>query len=194
MEGVAASARRRAPEITQERLIDAAGSVFAERGYAATTIRQICQRAGVSIGSFYHHFEGKPGLTARLFERGHERVLATLVRMDVRRPATIESVVGELLSGGDAALYRALREATEVEPSLADVSTYYWASIHGRVVAVVKAGRAPADEEYALDAGSVAWTFLALVREAIAGRGAPTARAIATVVSSSAASRARADR
>src|SRR4030088_3156880 len=103
MQGVTASARRRAPEITQARLIDAAGSVFGERGYAATTIRQICQRAGVSIGSFYHHFGGKPGLTARLFERGHECVLATLADMDLRRPATIESVVAELLGGGNAA-------------------------------------------------------------------------------------------
>ena len=57
--------------------------------------------------------------------------------MDVRRPATIESVVAELLGGGSAALYRALREATEVEPGLAGISAYYRASIHGRVVATV---------------------------------------------------------
>lgn len=44
---------------TRLRLIDAAGSLFAEKGFAATTIRDICEKAGTNIASVNYHFSGK---------------------------------------------------------------------------------------------------------------------------------------
>lgn len=44
---------------TRLRLIDAAGSLFAEKGFSATTIRDICEKAGANIASVNYHFSGK---------------------------------------------------------------------------------------------------------------------------------------
>ena len=56
------AARRREPERKRERLLDAARSLFAERGYAATTTAQLARAAGVAEGTVFHHFESKRAL------------------------------------------------------------------------------------------------------------------------------------
>jgi hypothetical protein len=126
-----------------------------------------------------------------VFERAHDGLVATLFDVDLGRPGSIESAVSGLLEGSGAALHRALREAVEVEPSLAPVAAHHRAALRDRVVATLRAARAHPDEDYALDAHSIAWTFMALVREAIATPGEPAARVIATVITCSAAARVR---
>ena len=44
------------------KLIEAAIDVVRARGYAATTVDDICHRAGVTKGSFFHHFKSKDDL------------------------------------------------------------------------------------------------------------------------------------
>ncbi len=44
------------------RLLDAALDVIRSKGYAATTIDDICQEAAVTKGSFFHHFKSKDDL------------------------------------------------------------------------------------------------------------------------------------
>ncbi|WP_225728459.1 MULTISPECIES: TetR family transcriptional regulator [unclassified Nocardia] len=47
---------------TRAALIDAALRVFAERGYTATTLAAVSERAGVTRGAAYHHFTDKAAL------------------------------------------------------------------------------------------------------------------------------------
>ena len=56
------SPQRKAPELTRDKLLEAAGHVFAERGYRATTIREICRRAGANVASVNYTFGDKMGL------------------------------------------------------------------------------------------------------------------------------------
>ena len=44
------------------RLLDAALQVIRSKGYNATTVDEICAAAGVTKGSFFHHFKGKEEL------------------------------------------------------------------------------------------------------------------------------------
>jgi AcrR family transcriptional regulator len=57
-------------------LLDAALVSFDALGYEATTIEEVLQRSGASVGSLYHHFGGKEGLAAALYLEGIRRYQA----------------------------------------------------------------------------------------------------------------------
>ncbi len=56
-------------EETRSHILDVAGELFAERGYASTSVADICARAGVTKGAFYHHFESKQAVFLELRDR-----------------------------------------------------------------------------------------------------------------------------
>jgi AcrR family transcriptional regulator len=60
--------RARQAEETRHLLISVARDLFTERGYAATSIDDIIQRAGVAKGALYHHFNGKDVLFRAVYE------------------------------------------------------------------------------------------------------------------------------
>jgi TetR/AcrR family transcriptional repressor of nem operon len=51
-----------APHESKTKLLDAALHEIRAKGYSATTIDHICHRAGVTKGSFFHHFKSKDDL------------------------------------------------------------------------------------------------------------------------------------
>jgi AcrR family transcriptional regulator len=57
---------------TSRRLIEAATEAFAERGYHATTTRDIATRVGMSPAALYVHFPSKVALLAQISRLGHE--------------------------------------------------------------------------------------------------------------------------
>ena len=73
-----APARTPKGERTAERILDAAEELFAEHGYAGTTLRDVARRVGVRIPSLYNHFGSKEALYAAVLDRGIGPVLATL--------------------------------------------------------------------------------------------------------------------
>lgn len=61
-------------------LIEVGRSVFAERGYEATSVEEISARANVSKPILYSHFGGKEGLYAVVVDREVERILGKITR------------------------------------------------------------------------------------------------------------------
>jgi AcrR family transcriptional regulator len=55
-------------EITQRRILEAAQELFAERGYAGTSIRDIAERLSMTKAALYYHFPGKRDVLAALVE------------------------------------------------------------------------------------------------------------------------------
>lgn len=53
---------------TRQRLLDAAGEVFAARGFRATTVREICQRARANLAAVNYHFGDKERLYAAVLQ------------------------------------------------------------------------------------------------------------------------------
>ena len=47
---------------TESRLLEAAGEIFAEFGYRAATVRQICEKAGANVAAVNYYFRDKEGL------------------------------------------------------------------------------------------------------------------------------------
>ncbi len=57
------------PDPTSERLLEVAGPIFAERGYHATTIREICAAAGANVAAINYHFGDKLGLYTEVLQQ-----------------------------------------------------------------------------------------------------------------------------
>lgn len=88
------NARSEAAAKTRQRLLDAALTLFSQRGYAATGIREILHAAGVTQPTLYHHFADKASLLQALIELHYadsQKRLAEIL-------ATESSVAGKLLT------------------------------------------------------------------------------------------------
>jgi TetR/AcrR family transcriptional repressor of nem operon len=59
---MAPSAAAARPITAREKLVDAATSVIRRKGYAATSVDELCAAAGVTKGAFFHHFPSKDTL------------------------------------------------------------------------------------------------------------------------------------
>jgi AcrR family transcriptional regulator len=128
----------------QQQLIDAAMVLFSERGYAATRIRDICDRAGVAKGLFYWYFPTKLDLFAELVRT---------MRRGLRR-----AQADAMVPGADA-LHR-IRQGT--------VASVRFMAEHAEYFALVDVERADPDVADTLRAGSEVYLddVIALVREA----------------------------
>lgn len=73
-------------ENTRTLVLDAALSLFTDKGYFNTSVHDIGRTAGVSIGSIYHHFGDKEGLARALYDL-LTRQMQLLIE-DVERQAT----------------------------------------------------------------------------------------------------------
>src|ERR1044072_9524550 len=69
------------------RLVSAAVHAFAERGYHATTTRDIAGRAGMSPAALYIHYKTKEELLHRISRIGHAKALEIL-QVAARREGT----------------------------------------------------------------------------------------------------------
>ena len=47
---------------SRTKLLDAALSLIREKGYASTSVDELCSKAGVTKGAFFHHFKSKDAL------------------------------------------------------------------------------------------------------------------------------------
>ena len=54
---------------TQQKIIEAANICFMRKGMAYTLITDICEEAGVSVGTFYHYFNNKNDLIISQFKK-----------------------------------------------------------------------------------------------------------------------------
>ena len=62
----------------REQLLDVGRSLFAQRGFDATSVEEIAQTAGVSKPVVYEHFGGKEGLYAVVVDREMSKLLAAI--------------------------------------------------------------------------------------------------------------------
>jgi TetR/AcrR family transcriptional regulator len=77
-------------ERTAQRILDAAESIFAEKGYAGATLRDVATAVGIRTPSLYNHFPSKESLYAAVLERGLSPVLELLAEFANPQAATGE--------------------------------------------------------------------------------------------------------
>jgi TetR/AcrR family transcriptional regulator, cholesterol catabolism regulator len=77
-------------------LVLLAGELFAQKGYRATTVREIADAAGILSGSLYHHFDSKESIGDEILSGFINQVLAdyrTAVASAGNPRAAIEQIV-----------------------------------------------------------------------------------------------------
>ena len=58
-------------ERTHQTILQAAYELFLEKGYAATSVREIAERTGLALGGIYNHFENKAAIFSELIIEKH---------------------------------------------------------------------------------------------------------------------------
>jgi AcrR family transcriptional regulator len=116
------------PSDTSRRLLDAAGEVFAKRGFRQATVREICRRAHANIAAVNYHFRDKDGLYAAVLREAQraarEKYPPTLglgpnASAEQRLHAFIRSFLLRLFDPGRPAWHGLLMARELVEPTAA---------------------------------------------------------------------------
>ena len=90
---VHARAKRKGQDLTREKLIEAAGTVFAERGYRAATIREICRRARANVAAVNYTFGDKMGLYTEVLRHSVRAAKSAVMAVAMDASRTPEDVI-----------------------------------------------------------------------------------------------------
>ena len=112
---------------TRQQLLEAAGAVFAERGFRNTTVREICQRAKANIAAVNYHFGDKEQLYLEVFRYSQQKELeryplapkAGALSPEKKLRAFVHSLLLRIFDTGEAAWHGQLMLREMVEPTAA---------------------------------------------------------------------------
>ena len=79
-------------EETREALIEAARTLFAERGFAAVSIEEIVRAARLTRGALYHHFDSKEELFRAVYERVEQELVQGIAAVAISAADPMEAL------------------------------------------------------------------------------------------------------
>ncbi len=101
---------------TREHLLETAGQVFSEKGFAGATGKEICERSGANAAAVVYHFGGMDKLYAAVLQEARKRLapseaLAAAVALETDPKAKLTAFIGLLVRvlGGPASSTWAMR-------------------------------------------------------------------------------------
>ncbi len=112
----------------RDRILEAAGEIFAECGFRGATVRRICERAGVNIAAINYYFGGKEKLYSEVLRHWSEYALKKyplLLGLGEGAPAEeqlkafVRSLLFRLLDKGKPAWFGKLMAREMMEPTQA---------------------------------------------------------------------------
>src|SRR5271155_4363332 len=131
-------------------LIDAGAELFAEKGYEATTMTEIAQRAGAAIGSLYQFFPSKEALAEALFDRYAERAAAHFARVEELAPGLSPAELADLLIDYKLALRTERDAAIALSSSVAGIVERrkpLGDALRGRIASILRAANGALSED-----------------------------------------------
>ncbi|MEB3051169.1 TetR/AcrR family transcriptional regulator [Mycolicibacter sp. MYC123] len=146
-------ARQVRSEATRRKLLDAAIDVFAEVGYVAAGRTAIIERAGVTKGALYHHFDSMDALVAAIIEGGFATVMGTFGSMCGPSSPALEGMIhGMFAVNAVLASDKEARASGHLIFALADANTLGAQVAEDWIAAVsAQAGRAIAEGDLRQD-------------------------------------------
>jgi AcrR family transcriptional regulator len=110
--------------LTREKLLDAAGEVFAEKGFRGATIEAISRRAGANLAAVNYHFGDKEGLYRAVIDHAHGLAVSLFppepgpdVPADEKLRGHIAATLRHLLVDGGPAWHGRLMAREMFEPT-----------------------------------------------------------------------------
>src|SRR5690349_14132568 len=61
---------------TRQHILETAGQLFAERGFAESTSKEICTRAGTNMAAVNYHFGSRDGLYEAVLIEAHRQLVS----------------------------------------------------------------------------------------------------------------------
>jgi AcrR family transcriptional regulator len=128
-----ASRRKERARLNRRAMLDAALELLVERGYAATNLSLVAQRAGVAAPTAYKAFGNKPAMVKAAFDYAvagndeptpiHQRQRATRIKAESDPVRKLERYADGLLGtlARSAPLQLAIRAAAEIDAEIAQV-------------------------------------------------------------------------
>ena len=147
------------PFSTKDRILSAAEGLFAQHGFAGTSLRQVTSRADVNIAAVNYHFGSKDNLVNEVFRRrmdemSAERLAALKTAID-KHPGELEPVL-----------------AASVEPALAMAQDRHGGGAFIRVIARAYAESNDSLRKFLSDQyGHVLRDFAKAIDACVPGRG-----------------------
>ncbi|GAB3168393.1 hypothetical protein GCM10027258_95030 [Amycolatopsis stemonae] len=148
------------PRVTQARLdarrrqiIDAARARFATRGFARTSMTDLVEASGLSVGAIYRYFKGKDEIVAAICDEATQALPAELTAESIRE--FVEHIRTLAREEDHARLVAQIYAEAAVSPPLADLVHRQLDNLRTEVAALLP-GREPAD------ASRIAEAFVAL--------------------------------
>lgn len=129
--GTVTPLRRRGSARTRELLLEAAGELFAERGYERTTLRELGERSGVDPAMVARHFGSKVGLYLATLRAE----LGDAVPADLLEPGRLAGLLARLRARGAGPVFEAAVRAHE-DPEVQEAAR---TELHARLVAPLQA-------------------------------------------------------
>ncbi len=160
----------------KDKVLDAALTIIRSKGYAATTVDDLCAQAGVTKGAFFHHFKSKEDLAVAAADHWSETTSNLFAQAPYHSHADpVDRVFGyidfrkSLLSGGipefTCLVGTMLQETYDSNPAIRDACAR---SITGHA-ATLEADIREAVEKYGIDQSWTARSLALYTQAALQG-------------------------
>jgi AcrR family transcriptional regulator len=165
-------AKRKALDSTRDRLIEAAGNVFAERGYYFATIREICRRAGANVAAVNYIFSDKMGLYTEVLRHSMRAAKTAAMHIALDSSLSPEDIIRSVIRARLMSLCREARpdwhvrlvmhELSQPTPAMSRVVDEGMRPVYNRVRKAVAdiIGLPPDHETTRLSVNSIVGQFL----------------------------------
>ena len=134
---------------TRSTVVQVARELFAERGYAGVGTNEVVDRAGVTRGALYHHFEDKRALFQAVYEELEQEMAERIVAAVAKEPSADLHLEVGIQAFLDACLEPAIRRISLIDaPSVLGYdewreigAAYSFGLLRAALEAAMEAGR-----------------------------------------------------
>jgi AcrR family transcriptional regulator len=152
---------------TRAFLLQIAAEVFAERGYAETTMAQLIERSGLTKGAFYFHFSSKEQLALAVIDEKQRQWIDSVLEAISAEPCAFDRLRAVALALVNVhrdpsafSVSRLTRDLVRV-PGVSDVVRDHMSTWLGLVAGLIREAQADGDLPETVDAGDLAAVLVA---------------------------------